>query len=132
MSFHVKWTCSQCGKTFYVPHFVSEPNRHFCGCETPTPVKRPPVRKMAWSLAKSIAAFVADPRFVDQDEYKKRLSICDGCPSRIESRCGECGCYVAVKARGKVFECPLGKWSGTARRPENRDPDRDRQQSVEP
>jgi len=66
---------------------------------------------MAWDLTKSLAAFAADRfRTVDADEYQQRLAVCDGCEERDGARCGVCHCYVAVKAKGKVWHCPVGKW----------------------
>ena len=93
------WQCSKCG-------YVSPANAiRQCG-------KGPPkATRMAWNLANSIKDFVADGlRTVDSEEYERRLKICDSCDRRDGNRCMECGCFLALKAKGRVFECPIGKW----------------------
>lgn len=73
-----------------------------CGCA-----------KMAWNLTKALTAFVADGlRTVDTEEYRRRLSICDGCEqlNTKTGRCRVCGCFVAAKAVGRVWQCPIGQW----------------------
>jgi len=51
-------------------------------------------------------------KHVSYDEYKERLMVCQGCPflNYKEDRCTDCGCYVKVKARLKVEDCPQGYW----------------------
>lgn len=79
-----------------------------CGKNLPT------IAKMAWNLAGSLAAFVADGlTTVDADEYQRRLAICDACEERTgknANRCAKCGCFIAAKAMGRAWTCPLGKW----------------------
>ena len=75
----------------------------------------PPVRKQAWNLAKSLAAFVADRmRLVSKGEYRARLEICSECVPpdgfRVGNSCRKCGCNLALKARGRAFVCPESKW----------------------
>lgn len=71
----------------------------------------PPLRRQAWNLAASLAAFVADGcRTVDAEEYERRLKVCDTCEHRRANRCLKCGCRLAWKARGRAFRCPIGKW----------------------
>ena len=73
---------------------------------------------MSWDLVKSGAKFLASGfKVVDRAEYERRLAICDGCEFRGDERvggndhrCGECGCYVAVKAEAVAWLCPVGKW----------------------
>lgn len=66
---------------------------------------------MAWDLTKSLAAFVSDGmKLVDAEEYRRRLSECDACPHRTGQRCGLCGCFVALKAKGRAWQCPDGRW----------------------
>lgn len=66
---------------------------------------------MAWDLTKSIAAFVADGfKTVNEEEYKRRLSVCDVCEHRKGQRCSVCGCFVALKAKGRAWDCPDGRW----------------------
>jgi hypothetical protein len=39
-----------------------------------------------------------------------RLSICRECASYHAGVCGECGCYMPLKARLATAQCPLGRW----------------------
>jgi glycosyltransferase involved in cell wall biosynthesis len=71
----------------------------------------PPLPAQAWSLVRAVATFVGDGlRTVDTAQYQQRLGICDTCERRRGRRCAECGCWVALKARGRSFSCPLGRW----------------------
>ena len=58
-----------------------------------------------------------------EEQYEQRIKICHDCPSLenksknngefkdyLPEKCGECGCFIAIKARLKHFDCPLGKW----------------------
>jgi hypothetical protein len=76
-----------------------------------SPRKPPPLPRQAWNLARSLADFVADGcRTVTPDEYRRRLEICDACDHRRANRCLKCGCRLSLKARGRAFQCPEGKW----------------------
>jgi len=73
--------------------------------------KMPPLATRAWNLAAAMVAFVSDGcHLVDAAEYERRLSICDGCEHRAGNRCLKCGCNLSLKARGRAFRCPLGRW----------------------
>lgn len=64
-----------------------------------------------WNLATAVKDFVADGlQTVSGEEYAARLEICESCHQRSENVCQACGCYLTLKARGRVFECPLNKW----------------------
>jgi hypothetical protein len=66
----------------------------------------------AWNLIASGAAFVADGfRTVSADEYRHRLAICETCEHRDGPRCGLCSCFVAIKAKGRAWDCPDGRWA---------------------
>lgn len=43
---------------------------------------------------------------VAQEEYERRLLLCDNCPELRGGMCGQCGCYVAVRAVRKIGYCP--------------------------
>ncbi len=43
---------------------------------------------------------------VSSDEHERRLLICDTCPELRSGLCGQCGCYVAVRAVRKNGYCP--------------------------
>ena len=47
---------------------------------------------------------------VDDAQYRQRLEICRTCDRRTGKRCTACGCWITVKARGRVFRCPIGRW----------------------
>lgn len=49
---------------------------------------------------------------VSDDEYERRLLLCDSCPQLRGGLCGQCGCYVAVRAAKKAGYYPLfrAKW----------------------
>lgn len=83
-------------------------------CETPRPESRmPSVARMGWNAAASAVAFLADGlRTVSADVYRQRLEICDQCEYRAHDRCTKCGCNLSLKARGRKFECPDGRWAG--------------------
>ena len=49
---------------------------------------------------------------VEEEEKRRRLSICDSCEHKRRSKCNLCGCFINYKAKLKNSECPLGKWSG--------------------
>ncbi len=73
--------------------------------------RMPSLAQQAWNLASSLADFVADGcRTVSPEDYQQRLEICDGCDQRRDNRCLKCGCRLQLKARGRAFRCPLGKW----------------------
>ncbi|MEZ6064052.1 MAG: hypothetical protein R3C19_27210, partial [Planctomycetaceae bacterium] len=74
--------------------------------------RRPPrLWKQAWNVTQAVASFLADGcRTLDEDAYRRRLEICEDCEQRQGNRCMSCGCQLLVKARGRAFQCPLGKW----------------------
>ncbi len=43
---------------------------------------------------------------VDEDVYKKRLSLCKVCDNLISGMCLKCGCYVEIRAVLKDKSCP--------------------------
>lgn len=70
----------------------------------------PPLLKEAWNVAAAVLAFVANPGFVDAQTYHTRLSACNRCDKRVGNRCSVCGCFLAIRARGRAWECPEKKW----------------------
>lgn len=74
------------------------------------------------AFAEAVAAFVADGCLtVDRDEYETRLRICESCTRRAGLKCGLCGCFIHVKARGRVFQCPDDppRWLAAPKRDES-------------
>ncbi len=51
-------------------------------------------------------ANIPEEEKVDEGEYEKRLMLCDGCSELRSGLCGQCGCYVAVRAVRKNGYCP--------------------------
>ncbi len=73
--------------------------------------RSPNLTRQAWNLARALADFVADGcRTVTAEQYRQRLEVCDVCEHRRRNRCLKCGCRLSLKARGRAFGCPLGKW----------------------
>jgi len=57
---------------------------------------------------------VLDPRVPRStpEEAERRFSICKECPEIIEltSTCKKCGCFMYIKTKLQLANCPLGKW----------------------
>jgi hypothetical protein len=71
----------------------------------------PPLAVQAANAIQSVVAFVGDGcGVVDDGVYRQRLEVCRTCDRRNGNRCAACGCWINVKARGRVFRCPLGRW----------------------
>ena len=69
------------------------------------------LRTLGWNVAVAVSSFVVDgAKTVTQSQYAARLEVCASCDRRTGNRCRECGCQLRLKARGRVFRCPLGKW----------------------
>ena len=70
--------------------------------------------KYAADSAKSLAKDIAkgNELKVSDEVFHKRMGVCTQCPKHMKetNQCGECGCYLVLKARGASFKCPLGKW----------------------
>lgn len=51
---------------------------------------------------------------LSDEESNKRMDICKSCPEfksfANQPQCGSCGCFLALKVKGKSFTCPKGKW----------------------
>lgn len=75
------------------------------------PTSPPSLPRQMWNLTASLAAFAADGlKCVSCEEYAARLAICDACEHRHDNKCKLCGCRLSVKAKGRAFQCPAGKW----------------------
>jgi len=74
----------------------------------------PPIQQRVWNLGKALVDFVADGcATVSKEEYAARLAACDTCNHRkgVWCRHKKCGCCTMIKAKGRAWNCPLGKWS---------------------
>lgn len=51
--------------------------------------------------------------FVDEKILEHRLSTCMSCEHLFHptNQCKKCGCFVKVKTKLAMFECPLKKWT---------------------
>ena len=48
---------------------------------------------------------------VSDEEYARRLGICDECPELLKGRrCVKCGCFMEVKAKWETSNCSINKW----------------------
>lgn len=47
-----------------------------------------------------------------EDEYNRRMSICEECPFFLKAaaQCKKCGCFMKLKSRLDKAHCPIGKW----------------------
>ena len=59
-------------------------------------------------------------KYVNNNLYQQRLSICNSCPERLRkdrrqkittlSTCPECRCIIHLKTKLSTERCPLGDW----------------------
>lgn len=72
----------------------------------------PSIAQQAKNLVQTAAAVAKDPRWVDDAEYDRRMSICRECPlfDHKQVRCKKCGCKLKGKAKFKAGTCPIKKW----------------------
>ena len=56
------------------------------------------------SLQEHIAAYPEDKR-VDEPTYQQRLSVCRQCDDLVNGICGQCGCYVELRALKPEQRC---------------------------
>jgi hypothetical protein len=50
--------------------------------------------------------------YVNEELFNERFNICKSCPELIEltKQCKQCGCFMSVKAKLELAQCPLNKW----------------------
>ena len=72
----------------------------------------PSIAQQAKNLAQTAADVARDPRWVDDEEYERRMTLCRACPlyDKEQNRCRKCGCKLKGKARFKAGKCPIQKW----------------------
>jgi hypothetical protein len=52
-----------------------------------------------------------DTEYAPVDEIARRYKMCEECDMFLKSKqCSECGCFMPLKTRLKMAQCPLGKW----------------------
>ena len=108
-----QWTggvCVNCGRK--LPAWASDSLHATCSAD-PRNAKMPSAPKRVWNLAKALVDFVADGcKTVTRAEYEARLRVCDSCELRsgVWCRHPDCGCNREIKAHGRAWKCPVGKW----------------------
>lgn len=81
--------------------------------ENVEPKEYPSIVQQGKNFVSSMYKFVkSGGELTDEEEYKRRLEICQQCPllDHDAGRCRECGCFMRTKARIKIANCPLDKW----------------------
>jgi len=53
-----------------------------------------------------------DESEVGKELHQERLKICESCEEyfQLTKQCKKCLCFMPLKARFKIFHCPLKKW----------------------
>lgn len=53
-----------------------------------------------------------ETKWVDNDMFESRISICKACPELIKltRQCKKCGCFMNLKTKIEKASCPIGKW----------------------
>jgi hypothetical protein len=77
------------------------------------PAEYPPLAAQVGNALQAAVKFVASGgALVDQAEFDRRRSICEGCEhmDKIRDRCRACGCMLAAKPWSRVEQCPHGLW----------------------
>ena len=72
----------------------------------------PSLAQQARNLAETAKDVARDPRWVNESEYERRMTICRACPlyDKKQNRCRKCGCKLKGKARFRAGKCPIQKW----------------------
>jgi hypothetical protein len=73
--------------------------------------KKSSLVEQATSFLSSVTTYVKKGMpDVDKETYGKRMNICNTCEERNHTRCGVCGCVLAVKCKWETEKCPIKKW----------------------
>lgn len=108
-------TCPRCGETIALEPGATMAYHKCSRSAVAANQKMPSMPRRAWNFSKALASFVADGcKTVEKEEYRRRLTICSGCDRRSGGGCKKCGCNLALKAKGRAWKCPLGKWDPPA------------------
>ena len=105
----VKGICSGCG---YVLKLDVPPETVQRVCEQGKPIMAmPSLFTQAKNLGKALYKHAADGfKRTSKEEYADRIETCNGCEFHQSSRCVQCGCFIAEKAKMRSEDCPIGKW----------------------
>jgi hypothetical protein len=78
-----------------------------------SPSEYPPLREQAGNALKAAVNFVRSGfEIVNQAEFDRRRSICEGCEhmDKAKDKCKACGCALKAKPWSAVEQCPHGNW----------------------
>ena len=55
---------------------------------------------------------MATEKKVDQEEFDRRMSICESCEffKKLSKQCKKCGCFMKLKTKIERAHCPIHKW----------------------
>jgi hypothetical protein len=55
---------------------------------------------------------LATEKKVDQEEFDRRMAICDTCEflKKPAKQCAKCGCFMKLKTKIDRAHCPIHKW----------------------
>ncbi len=59
-----------------------------------------------YALIQSRIALLAESDKVSDEAYRHRVSICKTCDQLLGGTCGQCGCYVELRAIKRSMHCP--------------------------
>jgi hypothetical protein len=64
------------------------------------------------SAVSTVKDLAKDSTLAAEATRQTRVEMCERCDKfRSATRqCSQCGCFVDMKARFQVMQCPLGKW----------------------
>jgi hypothetical protein len=72
----------------------------------------PSMIQMIENLTKAGVDAAQDPSLRTKEEMERNAEICSECPFLIVDsfRCGQCGCFLDIKLRLRIWKCPINKW----------------------
>lgn len=63
----------------------------------------------AESVSEYISLIPAENKCIGE-KYEERLGICLSCVALGSGMCGECGCFIEIRAAKANMHCPVGRW----------------------
>lgn len=61
--------------------------------------------------AEELVEKIQDKIVVSEQDHQARLAVCNSCEKLSKFHmCAECHCYMPLKTKFAVFNCPLKKW----------------------
>lgn len=68
----------------------------------------------AYALVEKEKLRIKEADRTPEEEYKRRLSVCEKCEKLVSGTCLACGCYVELRAAFKKGSCPRKMWKTVA------------------